>query len=158
MVDDLPLNSIHDLFDAAVISVIETYHSQNHIPDRYYYHMGCNGVITCAMAFRPQAEMTFANQKILLCLPSDRVRTEHFLGRTFHVGADKADPLLPVVPVADIYKLCRDGVSVFIRNLYIDTQKISGTPGTFFVAAVDFLYCELCKKVTLNALKASETS
>ena len=46
--------------------------------------------------------MTFGNQKILLGLPPEGINTENIFGRTSHIGADKADPLLLIVP--GIYK------------------------------------------------------
>lgn len=68
--------------------------------------------------------MTFGNQKILLGLPPEGINTENIFGRTSHIGADKADPLLLIVPVADIYEFCRDGVSILVRYLYINSQKV----------------------------------
>ena len=61
LVDDFPLNSVHDLFNSAIIGVFKTGNGQYHISNCHDHHMGSNRIIACAVAFCAKLQISLCD-------------------------------------------------------------------------------------------------
>jgi len=68
-VDYFALDTIEQILNAAVIAVFETIYGKYHIPYCYDHYMGGDCIITRAVAFRPQLQVTFCEFEIGLNVP-----------------------------------------------------------------------------------------
>ncbi len=141
-VDYFALNAIEQILKTAVIAVFETLYRKYHIPYRHDHHMRSDCIITRAVAFRPQLQVTFGDFEIGLDVPAQHVCFQNLFFRQGHIRAHEAHPVFAVAVVARVHKLCRDFVPAAVRNGDVHGQQISGFPAPLFVAGIDFLYVQ----------------
>jgi len=97
LVDDFPLNPVHDLFNSTLIGIFKTGNGQYHISNRYNHHMCGNSIVACAVAFRSKFQISFCDRKIDLTGAPHGVDPKDILRGTPHIGTHKAYPLLFVL-------------------------------------------------------------
>ena len=92
--------------------------------------MSSQGVVRKAVAFTDKVEAGLAGLEEDFYLPALSVNPDDLFFRKFRICADKGDPVLPVLFVADAYDLCRD--MFILTDLDVYREKVLAAAAALF--------------------------